>query len=219
MRYLLLVCCAGAVFGQGTEPKPKAEDYEVHAQAKDAAVGAEFTVHSFSRGEQMFIAKDYLVVEVAIYPPKGMTFDVHNSDFTVRVNGKKPLLEAQTPASVVSDMQHPEWKQPGGVTAGAGAGVGNTGVTIGGPPVNSSPFPGSPPPGTKTYPPVEIPRDNPSGVTKEPVRPDELLFETALVEGPHHSAVSGFLYFPFRGKVSSIKTLELLYEDAVLNLR
>jgi hypothetical protein len=46
-----------------------------------------------------------------------------------------------------------------------------------------------------------------------------LLTETALVEGPHHSAISGFLYFPFGGKVKSIKTLELLYQDAVLKLR
>ena len=219
MRYLLLLCCAGQVLAQGTDPKPKVEDYEVHAQAKSAAVGAEFTVHSFSRGEQMFIAKDYLVVEVALFPPKGATLDIHNTDFSLRVNGKKPLLDAQAPAAVVTDMQHPQWKQPGGVMTEAGGGVGNTGVTLGGPPVNSNPYPGSQIPGPGTYPPVEVPRDNPSGVTKEPVNPNELLLETALVEGPHHAAFSGFLYFPFRGKISSIKALELLYEDAVLKLR
>jgi len=219
MRYVLLLCCGGLAFGQGTEPKPKAEDYEVHAQAKNAAVGAEFTVHSYSRGEQMFIAKDYLVVEVAIFPPKGTTLDIHNSDFSLRINGKKPLLDAQAPARVVADMQHPEYKQRGGVITEAGAGIGNTGVTIGGPPLNPNPFPGSQPPGTSTYPPVEIPRDNPSGVTKEPMNPTELLLETALLEGPHHAAFSGFLYFPFRGKAGSIKTLELLYQDAVLKLR
>ena len=92
-------------------------------------------------------------------------------------------------------------------------------MTLGGPPVNSNPYPGSQIPGPGTYPPVEVPRDNPSGVTKEPVNPNELLLETALVEGPHHAAFSGFLYFPFRGKISSLKTLELLYRDAVLKLR
>jgi hypothetical protein len=66
---------------------------------------------------------------------------------------------------------------------------------------------------------VEVPRDNPAGVRKEPVKADALLIETALVEGPHHSAISGFLYFPFRGKIGSIKSLELLYLDAVLKLR
>jgi hypothetical protein len=219
MRFLVLLWCAGLVFGQGTETKLKAEDYEVHAQADNTAVGAEFTVHSYSRGEQMFIAKDYLVVEVAIFPPKGATLEIHNTDFSLRINGKKPLLDAQAPTAVVAEMQHPEWKQPGGVITEAGAGMGNSGVTIGGPPVNSNPFPGSRPPGSPTYPPVEIPRDNPSGVTKAPVNPNELLLETALVEGPHHAAFSGFLYFPFRGKTNSIKTLELLYQDAVLKLR
>lgn len=48
MRYLLLFCCASLVFGQGTEPKPKAEDYEVHAQAQKLAIGVEFNVHSYS---------------------------------------------------------------------------------------------------------------------------------------------------------------------------
>jgi hypothetical protein len=66
---------------------------------------------------------------------------------------------------------------------------------------------------------VEIPRDNPSGIEKEKVNPDELLLQTALIEGLHHTPTSGFLYFPFRGKMSSIKTLELLYRDVVLKLR
>jgi hypothetical protein len=220
MRYLLLLCSAGLLSGQGSDPKRSAEDYEVHAQAKDAAIGAEFTVHSFSRGEAMFVVQDFLVLEVAIFPPKGATLEIHNTDFVLRINGRKQLLEAAAPTLVVADRQHPEWRQPD-PTVQASAGINNTGVTIGGPPVNRNPFPGSQTPGTgtRTYPPVEIPRDNPSGVQKEPVDAAELLLQTALVEGPHHSATSGFLYFPFRGKVSSIKTLELLYRDGELKLR
>ena len=53
MRPILWLCCAGLAFAQGgTVPKQKPEDYDAHAQARDAAVGAEFMVHSFSRGEQ-----------------------------------------------------------------------------------------------------------------------------------------------------------------------
>ena len=92
-------------------------------------------------------------------------------------------------------------------------------MIIGGPPFNPNPFPGSQPWGTELTPPVEIPRDNPSGIEKEPVNAGELLLQTALEEGPHRAAFSGFLYFPFRGKMGSIKTLELLYQDAVLKLR
>jgi hypothetical protein len=97
------------------------------------------------------------------------------------------------------------------------------GASIGGPPVNRNPFPGSQPPGsqpTRTYPPVEIPpQDNPTGIEKPKVNPAELLMQTALVQGAHHAPTSGFLFFPFRGKISSIKTLELLYHETVLKLR
>ena len=208
------------MFGQGTETKPKVEDYEVHAQAQNAAIGAEFMVHSFSRGEQNFLAKDYLVVEVAVFPPKRETLVVQNANFSLRINGRKESLQAQPPTMVAAALQHPEWEQPSGARPEVGAGVGNIGVVMGGPPRNNNPFPGSQPPGSQLPPRVEIPKDNPGGLPKEPpVTADELLIETALVEGPHHAAVSGFLYFPFQGKISSIKSLELLYRNAVLKLR
>ena len=219
MRYLLPICCAGLMFGQGTETKPKVEDYEVHAQAQNAAIGAEFTVHSFSRGEQAFLAKDYLVVEVALFPPKGETFTVENGGFSLRINGKKQLLLPQPASMVAASLQHPEWEQPRGATPTVAGGMGNAGVILVGPPRNTNPFPGSNPPGSQLPPRVPVPQDNPTGIRKEPVKADVLVTETALVEGPHHSPVSGFLYFPFTAKISSIKSLELLYRDAVLKLR
>ena len=217
MRYLLLLCCVFLLLG-GTETKPKVEDYEVHAQAKNVAIGAEYTVHSFSRGEQMFIANDYLVVEVALFPPKETTFEVLRGDFSLRINGKKELLEAAEPEMVVADMEHPEWKaQRDGLHAQGAAGLGNVGVVINPPQANPNPFPGSRTSGPP--PPVEIPKDNPSGVTKQQVDPSQLLRATALEEGQHRAPISGFLYFPYRGNLKSIKTLELLYQDAVLKLR
>jgi hypothetical protein len=225
MRYLLVLCCSGLIFAQGTETKPKVEDYEVHVQAKNAAIGAEYMVHSYSRGEQMFIAKDFLVVEVAIFPPKGTTVGVQLSDFALRINGRKEPLAPASPQAVIAYMQHPEWnpERPGPHTE-AGAGMGNIGVMVGGPPVNPNPYPGSqmPPPNpipNPTYPPVDIPKENPGGVKIEHVDPSELLLQTAIVEGPRHTPISGFLFFPYRGKPTSIKSLELLYQDAVLKLR
>ena len=225
MRYLLLLCVSGLIFGQGTETKPKVEAYEVHAQAKNAAIGAEYMVHSYSRGEQMFIAKDFLIVEVALFPPKGTTVTVQLSDFALRINGKKETLVAAAPQAVVAYMQHPEWNPPRqGPRAEAGAGAGNVGVMVGGPPVNPNPYPGSQmPPQNRipnpTYPPVDIPKENPGGVKIEPVDPSELLLQTAIEEGPHRWPTSGFLFFPYRGKTTAIKSLELLYQDAVLKLR
>jgi len=218
MRSLLLLACAGLLSGQGTDPKPKPEAYEVHGQAKSAAIGAEFMVHSFSRGEQAFIANDYLVVEVALYPPKGQTLTVQNANFQLRINGKR-LVETAAPQMVVASMKNPQWAQRTGIHPEVGGSVDNNGVWLGGPPRNTNPFPGSQPPGSQLPPRVEVPPYDPTGIEKHPVKPDELLLETALVEGPHHAAFSGFLYFPYRGKTSAIKSLELLYEDAVLTLK
>jgi hypothetical protein len=218
MRYWLLLVCVEAAFGQGTEPKAKAEDYEVHASTPTAAIGAEYMVHSFSRGDKAFLAKDYLVVEVALFPSKGETIEVQNSNFSLRINGRKAVLMPEAVSMVAASLQHPEWEQPrpnGEIDASAG----NAGVVIGGRPRNPNPFPGSNPPGSQLPPRVDVPRDNPSGVEKEQVKAEVIAVETALVEGPHHWAFSGFLYFAYRGKPGSVKTLELLYQDAVLKLK
>jgi len=218
MRYLLLTCCCLSLVFGGTETKPKVEDYEVHGQTGSLGIGAEFTVHSFGRGEQMFIAKDYLVVEVALFPAKATTFEMHGGDFALRINGKKELLAASDVTAVVADMQHPEFQQQKLPNAEVGGGVNGVGVTMGGPPYDH-PFPGSQMPAPQPPPRVEIPKDNPSGVQAEPVDPYEVLRETAIEEGQHHAPISGFLYFHFRGNVKSIKTLELVYRHTVLKLR
>src|ERR1035438_4009156 len=155
MRYWLLLLPAAAAFGQGTEPKPKAEDYEVHAGTRTAAIGAEYMVHSFSRGDKAFLAKDYLVVEVALFPPKGETIEVQNSDFSLRINGRKAMLLPEAVSMVAGSLQHPEREQPkpaGEIDAGAG----NAEVILRGPPRNPNPFPGSNPPGSQLPPRVPV---------------------------------------------------------------
>jgi hypothetical protein len=215
MRPLLLLCVAGAAFAQGTTPKEKPEDYPVHAQARSASLGAEFTIHSFSGGEQTYIARGFLVVEVALYPPKGQTVDVHSGNFVLRINGKKLEILPQSPSYVAASLAHPEWNDSRRLEGDAAAGPAT--VSVGRPaPVQ---VPGMPIPG-QPVPPPQAPRDNPSGMPpREHVKPGQLLLDTALPQGEHHSPVSGFLYFSYTGRTSGIKSLELRYEDAVLKLR
>jgi hypothetical protein len=216
MRCIVFLYAAAVAFAQGTTPKPTPEEYPVHADAGSIAVGAEFMVHSFSRGEQTFIAQDYLVVDVALFPPKGQGVDVEPGKFSLRINGKRIALMAQAPAMVAASLNHREWQQRPGATADIGMG----GVGIGlGHPRQTAPFPGAPPESRLPQPPRSPDANNPSGVEKEQVKPEELVVQTALPEGVHRGAVSGFLYFAYKGKTSSIKSLELLYEGAVLKLR
>ncbi len=217
MRWTLTFLCASELLAQsGTDPKPKPEDYEVHGQSRSAALGAEFMIHSFEGHGVTYVAPDYLVVEVVLYPPKGAQMDVQPLAFTLRLNGKRTLAPASI-SLVTSSLQHPEWRQAPHLEAGAGMGDG--GVVLGAPRPN--PIPGQPR-GASTPQPLPGPDEDPikGGVTPTPrISAEELLTETALPEGKSPAAVSGYLYFPYRGKAGSLKTVELLFEDAVLKLR
>jgi hypothetical protein len=122
---------------QGTEPKAKAEDYEAHGRSGTVEIGAEFMVRSYSRGNAMYIANDYVTVEVALYAPKGESVEIRYLDFQLRINGKKQTLLAQNPYMVATSLTHPDQTERPGVEATAGAG--NSGVILGGPPGSAGP--------------------------------------------------------------------------------
>src|SRR5579872_2770761 len=104
-----ILSLATVAFAQpGTEPKPSAADYPVHAMDGETGIGAEYTVHSFSHGEAYYIAKDYLVVEVALFPAAGKTIDVHAIEFSLRINGRKQALIPGSPEMVAASLSHPE---------------------------------------------------------------------------------------------------------------
>src|SRR3954449_10785368 len=103
VRYLVYLAAAAAAFAQGTTPKPSSEDYPVHAKSGANELAAEYMVHSFSAGEQMFIAENYLVVEVAFYPPKGGSVGVETGRFGLHDNGKTPLAP-ESPAMVAASL-------------------------------------------------------------------------------------------------------------------
>lgn len=202
----LLPALAGALAAQyGTTPKASAAEYPAHVRLEKLEIGAEYLVHSFSRGRQMYIAKDYLVVEVALFPAKGETIPVIAGHFSLRVNGRKQTIPPQAAEIVANVLQYPDPQTGGGLHPAA-----QVGPVILGQPQQTERFPGDPnvphrPPMTKP------PDDNPTGADKEPpVTAEELVVQAALPEGDHRDATSGFLYFPHRGKASHIHALELI---------
>jgi hypothetical protein len=216
VRCFLVLLWAVAAFAQGTTPKPKPENYDVHATSGNLVLGAEFMVHSFSGEDQMYLAEDFLVVEVALYPPKNTEFAIAAGDFALRLNGKKQLLSPATPQFAASTLSHPEWS--GRPNLEGGVGMGDTGVIFGRP--KPTQVPGGQGPDTSRMPPRAPAPEDRSGLGKAEVIPaPELLVRTALPEGAQRGPVSGFLYFPWRGNVKSIKTLELIYKDATVKLR
>jgi hypothetical protein len=195
----------------GTTPKPKVTDYPVHGQAGVVSMGAEYLVRSVPVGDQTLIVPDYLVVEVALYPPAGRPLAVSSGEFTLRLNGKKQVLHAQAPGFVAASLKYPDWEQRPTVVGYGG--IGNAGVILGRP-EQVERFPGDPRP-TQTRlprPPTAPAPEDPSGLPKPEARPPEdAVNQTALPSGQVRGPVSGFLYFAFKGKPKSVKTLELLY--------
>lgn len=202
---LLLLAAVMTLPAQGTDPKPKASDYPVHLQVGDLSIGAEYMVHSVSGPQASFIAEDYLVVEVALYPPRSGTM-VRAREWTLRLNGKKEELLAQTPGMVAQSIKYGDLNRRGRIVVGAGP------IILGQPrPVDR--FPGDPT--------TRVPG---SSQSEEPLDLTDVIRRLALLEGNINRPISGYLFFAWQGKTSKIKSLSLIWrpeagEPAVFTLR
>ena len=211
MRWTVLCLSTALAFAQGTTPKPAPADYDVHLSDGPLDIGAEYMVHSFSNGEQMFIAERFLVVEVAFYPlMKTDEVTIDMKKFGLRLN-HKTLLQAVAPQEVVNALRQSPWMQRQSPISG-GIGAGPIGIPIG-----QDPYP---PQQRRTPNPPRAPEPAaPGGIERKTVSPEEVLLQTALPPGPHKGPVSGFVYFFFTGKPSSLKSVELDYGGVTLKLK
>src|SRR5581483_5320106 len=176
MRFTWMVLLPLVAMAQGTTPKATLSDYPVHTMEGSIGLGAEYMVHSFSLGEATYLAKDYLVVEVALFPPKGETVEIKYSDFTLKINGRKIGLFPQAPTMVASSLTHPEWRTDPHVEA-VGS-IGDRQVVYGAPPPPRIPGNSDPRATPPSIP--RVPRDNPGGIEPSaPVKPEEIVVNAA----------------------------------------
>jgi hypothetical protein len=217
MRWIVFGLFAALAMAQGTNPKPAPTDYDLHGQSGSLDIGAEYMVHSYSAGEQMFLIQNYLVVEVALYPlMKNDPVQVELGKFSLRVN-HKTTLAPDTAEHAAASLKRSPWDAPRTRGMSGGIGLGGIGIPIGQP--RPGPVPGSPDDRRPPAPPRAPDADPPGGIDRTPVNPEEILLQTALPDGTHKGAVSGFIFFPYNGKSSSIKSLELEYGSATLKLK
>src|ERR1700730_3646789 len=170
---LALLSLCGA-FSQ-TASKDKVTDYPAHAMDGTTGVAAEYLVHSIPAGTQTFIASDYLVMEVAVFPALGEPIDIGTSTFKLRVNGKKEVISAEGPGFVAASVRYPDWEQRKNVEVQGG--IGDAGVVLGRPPVVGR-FPGDPTPQQSRLPraPKASAPDDRNGIEKEePARVEEVI--------------------------------------------
>jgi hypothetical protein len=198
----LLPLLSSVMLGQhGTVPRASERDYPAHRKLDKLSIGAEYLVHSFSGGADMFIAKDFLVVEVALFPAKGETIIANPVQFTLRINGRRTALEPEPPELVAASLKDPDLRSHPAVQAGVGP------VIFGAPqPVER--FPGDP----TVRPPYPSPGSGQASADQQaPVKAEDLVIDAALPAGEHHAPVSGYLYFAYRGNLKHIRSLDLQF--------
>lgn len=213
MRFLLLTL--STLLAQESIPaRAKPSDYKVSAALGPHTIAADFLGHTIPAPEATFVAEDYIVIELAVFPAAKSDYRFDSGKFSLRINGKKPEMLSQAPGFVAASLKYPSWEQRPRMEAAGG--IGNAGVILGRD--TTSRFPGD---RRAPTPPIGMPPRQP-GVEiekRETLRPEEWVTKLAWEDRPVKGPSAGLLYFPFRGKLDKIKKLELVHADAVLVLR
>jgi hypothetical protein len=206
MRALVAFALASASFLCGqTTVKEKPEDYSAHAASGATAIGADYLVHSIPAHSQTFFARDYLVFEVALFPSRDEPIEITTNTFTLRINGKKEIIYRNSPGFVAASLKYPDWEQHPQSAV-------QVGPVILGPPPAVGRFPDDP---NQTRRPPKSPTPGESaGIDRDdPATPDEAVARYALPDGRIEKPISGYIYFHFRAKPKSVKSLDLIYAD------
>jgi hypothetical protein len=208
---VLAALCSLAVGDDiGVPARSSAVDYPVQQAVKSGTIAA--AIVSPDQVRKLFsseIAKQYIVVEVAVYPAPGQSFNVEPLDFFLRVGDRTshselPLVGKPWPGNPAPSAPSPQVTTETGVilareTDSYGRTVHTVGTYSGVGVTDGSPTPPPPP--------------RPSSVP-DPYWLDQQLRTKALGRGLTPSPVAGYLYFRQSGKRRKSDTVELQYSNA-----
>ena len=180
MRRLVFLLALTAAAQTGVPPRLASSDYPAHNDNAGASiVPATQVAKVFSSA----IAKDYIVVEFAIYPAAGQDIDLQSLDFALN-DGADSRAYPATPEEAAWHGHKPNSSSIQGphIVAEAGVIVGShtPPIVYGGVGVDNRPAPPPPPP---------TPADDPYVI-------EARLRNMALPNGRTDRPVAGYLYFP-----------------------
>jgi hypothetical protein len=189
---------------KGMPPRVAPTDYQAQGKAGDVTIAADFTGHAVPVEEgSPYSSEDYVAVEAAFFGPPGTKLTISADQFSLRVNGKKSPLASEPVELVFRNLKDPEWEPPGGSGKEKSKSSINTGG--GGKDQDSGPPP-------IVHMPIELRRAMELKVRRAGLPPGERLLPQA-----------GLIFFNYRGKVTGISSLELIYEGpagkATINLQ
>jgi hypothetical protein len=205
-RYTVLGVFAGALClhaqspvasdaAQGLPPRATAADYQIVGKAGSVTIAAEFDGHSVPLAEGPLTTNDFVVVEAAFFGPSGARITLTPGNFSLRINGKKPV-PAQPAGVVLKSLKDPSYEP----LVKSEVGKTKIGDTGGGQDAG-------PPPPPKV--PIEV-----------QLSMEKRTKKASMPEGDRPLPQAGLLFFEFGGKARSA---ELIYEGpagkATLNLQ
>jgi hypothetical protein len=157
-------------------------DYLAHAAAGPVTIGAEFMQHSVPTPGLMLTTEDYVVVEAGVFGPPGARTTLNPSDFSLRINGKKPA-QSEPYVAVFKTLKDPEWEPDVPVEKGSKTAIGSSGGM----------GKGSNDPPVVPKPPFKLQREW-----------NLRLQKASFPEGDRALPQAGLLYFKYTGKASGI---------------
>ncbi len=174
------------------QPLPKTTDFLAHGKLPGIEIGARYLPNGLPSDAAVRAGKDFLVVDVGIFPETRGGISVSKSQFTLSVDGKT-MLAARSPVANSSNGPAVAAREPH-----------DGSVELGGPPITGHP-------GGKEL--ESMPR-RPISLDPQPDAGQSTARagKVALPEGPTNKPVSGYLFFRFEGNPKAIRSLDLVYD-------
>jgi hypothetical protein len=179
---------------KGMPPRATPTDYQAHTQAGMLTLAAEFMRHSVPTPEAPYSTEDFVIVEAGLFGPPQARLKLSIGDFSLRINGKKVASPSQPYGLLFSSLKDPEWEPPSKPkgeskpTLDAGGGKADDSFK----PIIRMP--------------IELKRTMQQRVQR-----------ASMPEGDRALPAAGLLYFEYRGKPESIRSLKLIYSGPAGN--
>ncbi len=196
---IAMVLAATLVAGpKGTVPRSDAGRYPASATRDAESIGAILLTPAQLQKDFVSDLKDYVVIEVAIYPTAGTPLDVSLSDFSLRLPSSDVAVRPMSPRLAAARVQKDKTaKRTVDLYPSVGVGY-ETGRTYD--PITGQQRPG----GVYTSTGVGVGVGGPSGPSDRDRGVMEMeLTEQGLPEGMASAPVAGHLYFPSSAKRKS----------------
>ena len=178
---------APASESKGMPPRAAPADYQAHTQAGALTLAADFVRHSVPTPEATYSTEDFVIVEAGLFGPGEARLKLAIGDFSLRINGKKMASPSQPYGLSFSSLKDPEWEPPSKPKADK-------------PTLNA----GGGQPDDSFKPIVRMPIELKRTMQQRVQR-------ASMPEGDRALPAAGLLFFEYRGKPESIRSLELIY--------